>query len=176
MESSFVEKILSLTETTTLPGILLWLRDGISFPYPTPSWPLPSFGPCRPSPSPREKGFFKESKEQRGQEKSSPFFQEIEHPRPAFILNRDYFKDPKTSLTKSFPNMQPKFSFFSMSQSLLVIQSSALQSCEISFFLYPQNTLMVSFNSLLWCIWKSIIYIEMTFQVMLSFDFVLQVL
>lgn len=134
----FVEEIFSATQTTTLPALpaVLWLRDGVSFFPPRSYLPLSLFGSSRLSPSCRGKGLCKEQKGQRpSEELTLSLFQEIGHPRPAFILTRDYFKAPKSSLTESFPNTQPKFSFFSMSQLLLVIQSSALQPCGISFLL-----------------------------------------
>lgn len=135
----------------------------VSF-FPTPLLPghCPALALPGLLPHPEGRAYSK-SKEERGQVKSSPLpcFGIVGHPRPAFILTRDYFKAPKSSLTKSFPNTLPEFSFFSMSQSLLVIQSSALQPCGISFLLYPQNMSRYwcsLFNSFLWCIWKCIMY------------------
>lgn len=125
VESFLAEEIFSATQTTTLPGTppVLWLRNAISFSHTIPTWPLSPFGPSRTSPSPGGKGLFKEQRGQGPSEELTPsLFWEIGHPRPAFILTRDYFKAPKSSLTKRFPNMHPKFSLFSMSQSLLVIQ------------------------------------------------------
>ena len=141
-QKAFLQReFFSATQTTSLPGIpaVLWLRDGISFSHPIPTWPLPPISASRTSPSCGGKGLFKEQRRQRPKEELTlSLFREIRHPRPAFILTRDFCKAPKSSLTKSFPNTQPKSPFFSMSQLLLVIQSSALQPCGISFLLYPQ--------------------------------------
>lgn len=92
---------------------VLCLRDAISFSNPIPTWPLSLFGPSGPSPSPGGKGLFKEQREQRpSEELTLSLFWEIRHSRPSFILTRNYFKTQKSSLTKSFPNIQSKFSFF----------------------------------------------------------------
>lgn len=114
-EDVFSAESASTTQIRALPGtpVLLWPRDGIFFcpthPYLATAslWPFQAFFL-----SWREEIF----KEQRGQRRSDKpplsLFQEIGHPRSAFILTRDYFKAPKSPLTKSFPNIQPKFSFF----------------------------------------------------------------
>lgn len=103
--------------------------SGTLFLFPIPSLPghCPTLALLGLLPHPEgRKGLFKEQRGQRpSEELTLSLFWEIRHSRPSFILTRDYFKAPKTSLTsltKSFPNTQPKFSFFSMSQSLLVIQ------------------------------------------------------
>lgn len=86
---------------------------------PHPYLAIAPFGPSRPSPSAREKGLFKEQRKQRpNEELTLSLFWEIRYPKTAFILTRDCFKAPKSSLTKSFPSTQP-FLFYHMSCSWL---------------------------------------------------------
>lgn len=179
----FCRGVFLTTQTKTLPALpaVLWLRDGISF-FPTTSLPgqCPSLAISGLLPHAEGRAFSK-SKEDRSQVKSSPF--------PCFRksdIQGQHLFSPGTILKlqnhhwqKAFLTCSLNFPFCSMSQLLLVIQSSALQPCGISFLLYSQNTCRYwcyPFNSFLWCIWKCIIYTEMTFQVMLWFDFVLQAL